>query len=110
MISRTRSGKDPDMAKRGGSNGGGVGSKVAALAATFVAGTIARKILTAAWKKVTGSEPPTDPHDPDIALTQALGWSIVVGVGMEVARLLAARAVAARVTHKAEAAGEIPAQ
>jgi Protein of unknown function (DUF4235) len=92
--------------KRGGSKGGGSG-KIAALAATFVAGTIARKIITAIWKKVTGNEPPTDPHDPDIELKEALGWSIVMGIAMESARLLAARAVAARITHKsAEAAGQ----
>lgn len=91
--------------KRGGSRGGG--GKIAALVATFVAGTIARKIITDGWKRVTGSEPPTDPHDPDIALKEALAWSVVTGVGMEAARLLAARAVAARVTHNAaEAAAE----
>jgi hypothetical protein len=87
--------------KRGGKGSGG---KIAALVATFVAGSIARKIITAVWKKVTGNEPPTDPHDPDIALKEALGWSIVMGVGMEAARLLAARAVAARVTRSAAAA------
>jgi Protein of unknown function (DUF4235) len=94
--------------KRGGGKAGG--GKVAALAATFVAGTIARKIVSAIWKKVTGNEPPTDPHDPDIELKEALGWSIVMGIAMESARLIAARAVAARVTHKAEAAAELPAE
>ena len=80
-------------AKRAGGS-----AKIASIAASFAAGAIARKIITAGWKKVTGNEPPTDPHDPDIALKEALGWSIVMGVGMEAARLLAARAIAKRTT------------
>jgi hypothetical protein len=83
----------------------GGSAKIASMAASFVAGAIARKIITVGWKKVTGSEPPTDPHDPDIALKEALGWSIVMGVGMEAARLLAARAIAKR-TAKADAEAE----
>jgi hypothetical protein len=85
-------------------SGGDASGKVMALAATFVAGTIVRKIITAIWTRTTGNEPPTDPHDPDIALKEALGWSIVMGVGMEAARLLASRAVAARLAHKARKA------
>jgi Protein of unknown function (DUF4235) len=79
------------------------GVRFAALVATFVAGMIARKMITFGWKQFTGNEPPTDPHDPDIALKEALAWSIVTGVGMEAARLLAARLVAARVTRIAAA-------
>jgi len=80
-------------AKRAGGS-----AKIASMAASFAAGAIARKIITIGWKKVTGNEPPTDPHDPDVALKEALGWSIVMGVGMEAARLLAARAIAKRTT------------
>ena len=79
-----------------GKSDGGV--KFAALVATFVAGSIARKMITFGWRQFTGNEPPTDPHDPDIALKEALAWSILMGVGIEAARLMAARMVAARVT------------
>ena len=72
------------------------GGKVVSMAAAFVAANLARRVITVAWKRVTGNEPPTDPHDPDVALKEALGWSVVIGVGMEAARLLATRAVAAR--------------
>jgi len=74
----------------------GSGGKVVSMAAAFVAGNLARRVITVAWKRVTGNEPPTDPKDPDVALKEALGWSVVMGVGMEAARLLATRAVAAR--------------
>ncbi|MEP7022946.1 MAG: DUF4235 domain-containing protein, partial [Actinomycetota bacterium] len=48
-----------------------------------------------------------DPQDPEVALKEALGWSIVMGVGMEAARLLATRAVARRLAHTAEEAVEL---
>jgi len=85
-------------AKRGD---GGV--RFAALVATFVAGSIARKMITFGWRQFTGNEPPTDPHDPEIALGEALAWSILMGVGIEAARLMAARIVASRVSRIAAA-------
>ncbi|GLU49029.1 DUF4235 domain-containing protein [Nocardiopsis ansamitocini] len=60
---------------------------VAALAAAYVT----RKALTYAWTKTMGKEPPIDPESPDISLGEALGWAVVTGVGMEVARVLATR-------------------
>ena len=79
------------MAAKGSGSG-----KVVTLVVVFAAGHLARKVITAAWKRVTGNEPPTDPHDPDVALREALGWSIVMGVSIEAARLLATRFVAVR--------------
>jgi len=79
-------------AKRAGGS-----SRVAGMAAAFVAAAIARKVITFAWKRITGKEPPTDPHDPEVALKEALGWAVVMGVGMETARLLATRAATARI-------------
>ena len=66
------------------------------MVSALVVGSLAKKAITFGWKRVTGKEPPTDPQDPDVALTEALAWSIVVGVGVEAARLLATRAVTAR--------------
>lgn len=86
----------------------GGGAKVVSMVAAFVAANLARKVITVGWKRVTGSEPPTDPQDPDVGLKEALSWSVVMGVGMEAARLLATRAVAARVrsaSARAEASG-----
>jgi hypothetical protein len=67
-------------------------SAVAAMAAAF----IARKLITFAWTKATGKEPPTHPEDPQVALTEALSWSVLTGVTVEAARLLATRATARR--------------
>ena len=66
-------------------------SAVAAMAATFVA----RKLITFIWTKATG-KPPTHPEDPQVALSEALGWALLTGVSVEAARLLATRAAARR--------------
>jgi Protein of unknown function (DUF4235) len=63
-------------------------SAVAAMAAAFVA----RKVITLAWTKIAGKEPPTHPEDPQVALGEALSWAVVTGVTVEAARLLATRA------------------
>src|SRR4051812_36098839 len=75
-------------------------------AAAFGAGFVARKAITVGWKQVTGKEPPSNPESPEVDLAEAIGWAVVVGVGMEVARLLATRAAADR-WHKRT--GELPA-
>lgn len=76
------------MADRDGDLAARIAGGVAALAAAYVA----RKVLTMAWTKAVGKEPPSDPEAPDISLGEALGWAVVTGVGMEVSRVLAVRA------------------
>jgi Protein of unknown function (DUF4235) len=76
--------------------GAGGTSRAIGIVSSLIAGSLARKVITFGWKRVTGKEPPTDPHDPDVALKEALAWSLVVGVGMEAARLLVTRAVTTR--------------
>ena len=80
------------MADRNVDLGTRVVSAVAAMAAAFVA----RKVITLVWTKATGKEPPTHPEDPQVALTEALGWAVLTGVSVEAARLLATRAAARR--------------
>lgn len=60
--------------------------------ASLAAGYVARRALTFAWTRATGKEPPVDPASPEVGLGEALGWAVVTGVGMEVARILAVRA------------------
>jgi hypothetical protein len=62
---------------------------MSAMSAAFVA----RKALMVAWTKVTGKEPPTNPEDPQVALIEALGWSVLVGITVAIVRVLAIRAV-----------------
>jgi hypothetical protein len=64
-------------------------SAVAGLAATFVA----RKLLTLAWTKITGKEPPEKTDDPAVALGEALVWGIATAAVVATARTLAVRAV-----------------
>jgi Protein of unknown function (DUF4235) len=80
------------MADKKADLGTRVVSTVAAMAAAFVA----RKVITLAWTKATGKEPPTHPEDPQVALSEALSWSMLTGVTVEAARLLATRAAARR--------------
>ena len=72
---------------------------------TMSAAFVARKVLIAAWTKATGRKPPTNPEDPRVALTEALGWSVLVGITVATVRVLAARAVSRRTG----SAGEEPA-
>ena len=66
----------------------GITAGLAALGATY----IARKALAFVWTKATGKEPPTNPEDPQVALPEALTWSMLVGLVLGSARVLAIRA------------------
>ncbi len=65
---------------------------MAGAAAAFVA----RKVLFFAWKKLTGKEPPEHPEDPQVALREALVWGVVLGAGVQTARMLAVRLASGR--------------
>ena len=56
------------------------------------AGFVARKLLSFAWTKITGKEPPEHPEDPQVRLSEALIWGIILGAGVHTARMLATRA------------------
>jgi hypothetical protein len=86
----------------GGGDGGA--SKIVAIAAAFAAAWITRKALTFGWTKVTGKEPPSE-QDPDVGWAEALGWAMVIGVGIQAARMVATRAVTKKMRHAP--AGEI---
>ena len=73
-----------------------LGTKVMSAVAAMAAAFIARKVLTFAWTKVVGKEPPTHPEDPGVAISEALGWAALTGVSVEAARLLATRVAARR--------------
>ncbi|MDL4816059.1 DUF4235 domain-containing protein [Actinomadura opuntiae] len=84
---------------------GDIGYRVMAGAAAFASGFVTKKAITLVWKKTTGKEPPTNPESPDVALAEAIGWAVVVGVGVEVARLVATRVA---VHQWAKGTGELP--
>jgi uncharacterized protein DUF4235 len=68
----------------------------------FAAAFGARKVLVFVWKQVTGKEPPEHPEDPQVALGEALSWGILLGVGVQVARMLALRATAKKIAGSAD--------
>jgi hypothetical protein len=76
-----------------------IATRVAGMAAAFAAAFIARKVITFAWTRITGKEPPVSPEDPDVGIKEAMGWAVVTGVGLEAARLLATRAATKQVRH-----------
>lgn len=51
----------------------------------------ARKILAFAWKKATGKEPPIDTESPEVSMGEAIGYAVVMGVGMSVAQIVVNR-------------------
>ena len=75
-----------------------LGTKVVSAVAAMAAAFVARKVITFAWTKATGKEPPTHPEDPQETLAEALGWSVLVGITVAVVRVLAIRAVSRRAT------------
>jgi hypothetical protein len=81
------------MADKKGSGGNKLISGVVGFAAAFGA----RKMLVFAWKRITGREPPEHPEDPQVALGEALSWALVLGVGVQIARMLALRAASKRI-------------
>lgn len=69
--------------------------KVLGLGSAIMAGIAARKVLTTAWRKGTGVDPPLNPESPDTDWPEALAWATVSGAVVGIARLLARRKAAA---------------
>jgi hypothetical protein len=67
------------------------GSKAVTALAGMAAAFVARKIIGFAWTKVTGRKPPGKAEDPDVAIGEALAWTVLLGTGVAVARVLAVR-------------------
>ncbi len=75
------------MPGKGADYGGKAVNALAGAAAAFVA----RKLIIFAWTKITGRQPPGKAEDPDVAIGEALVWTLVLGMGVAVARVLAVR-------------------
>ncbi len=59
-----------------------------------LAGMAARKVLTKGWHVVTGDDPPANPQTPGTALREAMGWALLSGAAMGIARMFATRKAA----------------
>ena len=79
--------------------------KVMGVGALIGAGILAKKLATASWKLGTGHEPPVNPEDPEVTWKEAIGWAVVSGAIVGVARLMATRKAAA---YYRKSAGHLP--
>jgi hypothetical protein len=83
--------------------------KVVSTGSGLLAGLVVRRALDRAWARVGPSEhpPPLNPADRRIGWGEAVAWSVAVGAGVGVARMvgdrLAAKGVGAR--HRQPAPG-----
>lgn len=68
--------------------------KLLGTVSAILAGVVAKKVLTSGWQFATGHQPPANPEDPDVTLTEAVAYAIVSGALIGVARMLAARQAA----------------
>ena len=80
---------------------GALAWKVLGTGAAIGAAAVARKLVTSGWTATTGKEPPANPEDPDVSWPEAVGWAVVSGALIGVARLLATRKAAAYYTKSA---------
>lgn len=69
--------------------------KLAGMGSAIAAGIAMRKALTTGWEKARHQQPPMNPANPGTSWGEALAWTMALGAGVGVARMLASRAAAA---------------
>lgn len=79
--------------------------KVLGTGSAILAGVAARKVIMTAWEKGTGSPPRTNPESPDTSWREALGWAVLSGALVGIARLMATRKAA---EYYRKSAGHLP--
>lgn len=77
------------------------------LVAAIGAAAVAKKGLNSSWRAATGKNPPANPADPDVSLSEAMMWAALSGTLIGVARMLAARRAA---HYYARSTGHLPPQ
>ncbi|NYE37930.1 hypothetical protein F4692_003075 [Nocardioides cavernae] len=77
------------------------------LVAAIGAASVAKKALNSSWRAATGKNPPANPADPDVGLSEAVMWAAVSGTLIGVARMLATRRAA---HYYAKSTGHLPPQ
>jgi hypothetical protein len=69
----------------------GSNARLVTTVATAGSVLLLRKLLAAAWTKITGKVPPTDLTDPKVTLPEALAWAVATGIVVEAARFAIVR-------------------
>jgi hypothetical protein len=57
----------------------------------LVTGWAMKKLLGFVWVKATGKEPPVDTESPEVSMGEAIGYAVLMGVGMSVAQIVVNR-------------------
>lgn len=78
--------------------------KVIGTGSAVLAGIVANKIVTEAWKR-SGRDDKIDPNNPDVPIGQALAFAALMGLAVGAARVLATRQAA---TYYRKASGHLP--
>jgi hypothetical protein len=88
-------GPDPGTDTAHDAGSGKLGYKVLASLGATAGTTLARKAVTATWKRATGKPPPDNPEHPDVRWGEAAAWAAVSAAAIALAKLVAQRRVAA---------------
>ena len=83
---------------------GPIAWKIIGTGSAVLAGVIANKLVTEAWKR-TGHDENVDPNDPDVPVGEALLFAALTGVVVGAAKILATRQAA---QFYRRSAGELP--
>ena len=78
--------------------------KVIGTGSAIVAGIVANKVVTEAWRR-SGRDVEIDPNNPDVPVKEAIVFAALMGLAMGVARVFATRQVA---TYYRKASGHLP--
>ena len=65
--------------------------KIVGAGTGIAAASLARSALTAGWRRTRDEDPPGNPASPSTRWPEALGWAVLTGVAIGVARLVATR-------------------
>jgi hypothetical protein len=68
--------------------------KAAGSLASIGAGMVAANLAAEVWRRGRHDDPPANPADPQTSWGEAIAWSLLVGVTMGLARLIARRGAA----------------
>jgi hypothetical protein len=101
MFRLTSGGNTAPMAKTGGSMSWRLLGGLSAVLAAFAA----RKLLIQSWQTTTGKQPPANPASPSTTWPEAVGWAMLSGAAIGLARLVATRKAA---TYYRRSTGHLP--
>jgi hypothetical protein len=75
------------------------------LVAGLGAAAVTRMLLDRSWKVAAGKNPPENPADPDVGISEAVLWAAITGAAVALARMVAQRRAA---SYYARSTGHLP--